>query len=176
MVIDDVAKTAHVFGDVIGGIDSGQTEWNTSNGDLWHLDFTFTGITIDDALFGFWTAGNTSGIDTNSTGTLTLKSEVNIDGNAGNDNGRSIGLADYANGTAGWFNIGGPNPQGPYVSSWLADTTYFLDDPNNPGLNRQGACCKDFGYRAVPVPEPGTILLFSTALLGLRVAGKTRKN
>jgi len=160
---------------IIGGRDMDQTEWTVGapGANTWYLDFTFRDIVVTDPNTGFWTAsGNTGGIDADSSGFLVFKDDADIDGDGNSDLLRGIGLADYRDGTPGWFNIGGPAPQGPYVSSWLADTTGFVDMqtfvPNDPNsYNRSGACCKDFGYRAERVPEPAGVMLMGLGLLGL---------
>lgn len=172
MEIDTVAETAHVFGEVIGAKDVG-SEWAPATGYSWELDFTYTDITINDAVTGYWSAADvgatpTGHVNTANKGSLKLLSDADVDGIVGSDLGRYVGFADYKGGD---FYLDGS--KGPYVSAWLASTLGFVDDPGTLVLGdyeRFGACCKDFGYKATLVPEPDMAVLFVIALFGLGVS------
>lgn len=180
MDVDTVLGTAHIYGEVIGAKDVG-TEWDPVTGYSWYLDFTYTDITITDPVTGFWHAaddnGATNNINLANKGSLQLLSDADVDGayggNDGSDQGEYIAFADYKGGD---FFLHGT--KGPYVSAWLANTSGFVPDADNLALNdynRFGACCKDFGFKASNVPEPAPLLLFGTALLGLRLVKRTKK-
>ncbi|MFB3087352.1 MAG: PEP-CTERM sorting domain-containing protein [Acidiferrobacterales bacterium] len=174
MVIDTSAQTAHIFGNVIGGKDVG-TSWGTEYS--WYLDFMYTDIMITDTTTGYWHAVDVGGdhINLSNSGTLELLSDEDVDGvygGDGSDKGEFIAFADYKGGD---FFLSGS--KGPYVSAWLANTSGFVDDPSSVVLadyNRFGACCKDFGFKATQVPEPGTLGLLGAGLLGLAFARRKK--
>lgn len=168
MVIDTGAETAHIFGEVIGAKDVG-TEWDPIIGYTWDLDFWYTDIIVTDPTTGYWHAADVGGDHKNilNNGSLELLSNADVDGDSSSDQGKFIGLVDYKGGD--FFFHGS---KGPYVSAWHASTPIFVADASVPPLTaddytRFGACCKDFGFKATRVPEPSTLTLLLSGLLGL---------
>lgn len=156
MDIDTTLDTVHIHGSLVGGEDVGGV-WATEYD--WALDFLYTDVIVGED--GFWHAPDTMGINPTNFGTLTFLSgppDDDVDGIAGSDTGKTIGLADYRGGD---FFLHAD--KGPYVSAWLAHTVGF----DATEYERTGSCCQDFGFKATPIPEPTTLAIFGLGLVGL---------
>lgn len=172
MDIDTTNQSVHIHGTVIGGRDIGSA-WESKS--LWNLDFLYNdGITIDDAINGFWTVD----YNANNYGYMELlrAEEQDLDGLGGSDIGKFLALGDFHGGS--FFDH---TSKGPYVSAWLESTRSFIltnENLANNNFNRPngGGCCMDFGFQAdrVPVPEPSIIALFAAGLFGIGFARRKK--
>ncbi len=168
MDVDTTASTVRIFGTVVGGLDVG-TVWQADTIASWDLDFLYdTNITV--ASDGYWSVPMTS--SGFNFGSLEL---LSLSGSGGGyfssaDIGKTLNLADFKGGD--FVASGGPSPQTPYVSAWLQTTADFVEDGNTSYVRPTGGCCMDFGFRATPVPEPGSLALLALGLFG--ISGLTR--
>ena len=180
----------HIFGTVIGGKDTG-AGWDAATVGSFELDFlydtgTFTENAdggVDDTKISGATShhlnfGKLEGDVGNQAGAFPgvifdLRSHAKTTG-AGAGTGLALQLGDECgllcnfhrdfDGISGWgwldHQISVPG---------IINTDYFEDHPSDT------RCCSDFLFTATPVPEPGTMILFGSGLLGLAAWRRFKK-
>lgn len=158
-----------ISGTIYGGKDIGTTYDSVEQG-LFSLDFTYNGVTVVDATT-LQISGSGGSIDSNvGSGLLTFLSS----------GGSSpwlipespISLAAKSNGSGLFFQVGEGHRGEDGLSGWG-----WINSPSDD----DGRCCQDFLFTAeptdpsVPVPEPLTLGLVATGLLGVGIVARRRR-
>ena len=154
LVYDDVAGTINISGTAFGGLDQG-SDYDPSASGLWDIDFTFrTNIVA--------VPGNLTVTAENAANNGTITPQFAIGGNAANT---PIALVDEDGGKGFSFQFdNGDHRLG--GTSLAGDPNIFVGWGwlNHSGMPHVAA--SDWLFVGREVPEPGTVILFGSALLG----------
>lgn len=160
MDYDAAAGTAHIFGTAWGG-EVVANSWISPTS--WAIDFNYSGLsqcdavgTYDDVCANAVSGNATSGATGNNTGTIeNLSTNVVtslVDYTSGSHFPLTFQFGDETNGHRGFAGLSG--------WGWLG-----IGTPNN--FQRTATQDWLFTAKRVPVPEPGTLLLMGSMLIGL---------
>ncbi|MCO7225876.1 PEP-CTERM sorting domain-containing protein [Pleionea sp. CnH1-48] len=173
MDVDTTLGTAHIYGTLHGGIDTGPTRPTEYD---WYVDFLYSDNIIVNP-DGSWSVSDSGGDNTANWGLLTLLSDVDLNGDNLSDMNSSIGLVEHMGGRLDddSHRCNGHAGCGPWVGiGWLSATMDFVQSNDSSNWNLTHHNAMDWLYQATPVPEPGSLFILLSGIAGLAAYRKRR--